>query len=135
MKKTALAAFAGFMTMFIVNGLMAAVVIGPLFESRYEAVVADSVNFPLLVLGYTIIAIAMALLYLQLQPNPNWFQRSLSAGLLVGAAIFFGTHTVITGYTTIDVVGFVLSGLFDSVGPALGMVAIGYVYHRFQLQM
>lgn len=68
-----LAALAGFITMFITNGIMAAVVIG---------------------------------------------------------AIFLGTHTVISGYTTIDTTGFILSGLFDSIGPAVGMVTIGYIHHR-----
>jgi hypothetical protein len=125
-------ALAGFVTMFITNGLMAAVVIGPLFESRYESIVANPANFPLLILGYLIIAVAMALLYPRLQPGGSWLSHSLQVGVFFGLAVFLGTHTVISGYTTIDATGFILSGMFDSVGPMVGMVAIGYAHHRSQ---
>jgi len=130
--RTLLAALAGFITMFITNGIIAAAVIGPLFESRYQSIVADPVRFPLLIVGYLIIAIAMTMLYARLQPTASWLSQSLAAGILVGPAIFLGTHTVISGYTTIDATGFVLSGLFDSIGPAVGMVTIGYIHHRIQ---
>jgi len=72
----------------------------------------------------------MALLYPRLQVGSGWLSRSLIAGALVGAAAFLGTHTVISGYTTIDPLGFVLSGALDSAGPIVGMIAIGYVYQR-----
>ena len=123
---------AGFVTMFITNGVMAAAVIGPLFESRYEEVVADPTSFPLLIVGYFIIAVAMTILYSRLQPTQNWLTQSLVAGVLVGTAVFLGAHTVISGYTTIDPTGFILSGLFDSIGPAVGMVTIGLIQHRTQ---
>lgn len=124
------ATLAGFVTMFITNGILAAVVIGPLFESRYADVVADPASFPLLIVGYLIIAGAMAILYSRLQPTRNWLSQSLVAGALVGTAIFLGAHTVISGYTTLDAPGFILSGLFDSIGPAVGMVTIGYIDQR-----
>jgi len=39
------ATIAGFAGMFITNGLMAAAVIGPLFEERYDEIVAASPRF------------------------------------------------------------------------------------------
>ena len=128
--KTLLAALAGFITMFITNGLIAAVIIGPLFEERYREIVANPLHFPLLIIGYLIIAVAMALLYPRLKPTHNWLGHSAIAGVLIGMSIFLGAHTVIAGYTTIDAVGWILSGLFDSIGPFVGMLTIGYIYHR-----
>jgi uncharacterized BrkB/YihY/UPF0761 family membrane protein len=128
--KTLLAAFAGFITMFITNGLMAAVIIGPLLEERYREIVANPVRFPLLIIGYLIIAVAMALLYPRLKSTQNWLSHSVITGVLIGMSVFLGAHTVIAGYTTIDAVGWITSGLFDSIGPLVGMVTIGYIYHR-----
>jgi hypothetical protein len=130
--KTLLAALAGFATMFVTNGLMAALVIGPLFEERYGAMIARPQRFPLLVGGYLLIALALALLYPQLKGAPHWLARSATAGMLLGLAIFLGAHTVIAGYTTLDAAGWILSGLFDSIGPLVAMVTIGYVYQRMQ---
>ena len=130
--KIVLTALAGFVTMFITNGIMAAAIIGPLFEDQYRDIVADPVHFPLLIAGYFIIAVAMAALYPRLQPTPRWLPQSLAVGVLLGLAIFLGTHTVISGYTTINATGFVLSGLFDSLGPVVGMITIGYIHHRMQ---
>jgi hypothetical protein len=45
-------------------------------------------------------------------------------------AAFLGTHTIISGYTTVDTLGFMLSGALGSLGPIAGMVAIGYVHAR-----
>jgi hypothetical protein len=129
---TLLAALAGFVTMFITNGLMAAVVIGPLFEERYQAIIANPQRFPILIIGYLIVALAMALLYPRLNPLHSWLTRGVIAGILIGLSIFLGAHTVIAGYTTIDAVGWILSGLFDSVGPLVGMVTSAYIYHRTQ---
>ena len=125
-----IATIAGFVAMFITNGLMAAAVIGPLFEDRYEEIVSTSPQVPALIAGYLLIAAVMALLYPRLQVGSGWLSRSLIAGALVGAAAFLGTHAVISGYTTIDPLGFVLSGALDSAGPIAGMIAIGYVYQR-----
>ena len=130
--RTLLAALAGFVVMFAVNGLLAALVIGPLVEDRYEEVIADEPSFGLLIAGYVIIAIAMALLYPRLQPGVNWLSTSLIAGAFVGGAAFLGVHTVITGYTNIDALGFISSGAFDSLGVIAGMLAVGYVYERGQ---
>lgn len=128
--RTLIAALAGFVVMFVVNGLLAAMVIGPLVEDRYEAVIASEPRFAVLIVGYLIIAVAMALLYPRLRPGDSWLSTSLSAGALIGIATFLGTHTVIAGYTTVDTLGFVISGAFDSLGPMLGTVAIGYVFER-----
>lgn len=133
--KTLLAALAGFVTMFVTNGLLAVVVIGPLFEERYRELIAIPQRFPLLIIGYLIIAIALALLYPQLKPTHSWLPRSITAGILVGLSIFLGAHTVIAGYTTIDPIGWILSGLFDSIGPMVGMLTIGYIYHRTEAQI
>lgn len=130
--RTFLITLAGFVPMFITNGLMAAFVIGPLFEHRYQDIVANPTSFPLLILGYLIIAVAMTLLYSRLKPTENWFSQSLLIGALFSLAGFLGTHTVISGYTTIDATGFIFSGLFDSLGPIMGMLAIGYSYQRIQ---
>lgn len=121
---------AGFAAMFITNGLMAVAVIGPLFEERYEEIVASNPQVPALIAGYLLIAVVMALLYPRLQVGSGWLSRSLIAGALVGAPAFLGTHTVISGYTTIDPLGFVLSGAIASAGPIVGMIAIGYIYER-----
>lgn len=131
-KRILLPALAGFIVMFITNGLMAAAVIGPLFEESYAEIVAETARFPLLILGYLIIAVAMAVLFSRLQPGQSWLAQGLIAGGLVGTAVFLGTHTVIAGYTTLDPAGFILSGLFDSLGPTLGMIAIAYTRHRGQ---
>lgn len=128
--KTVLAAFVGFIAMFITNGLMAAVIIGPFLEERYREIVATPVRFPLLIIGYLIIAVAMALLYPRLKTAQNWLSHSVVVGILIGLSVFLGTHTVIAGYTTIDAIGWITSGLFDSLGPVVGMVTIGYIYHR-----
>jgi hypothetical protein len=58
-----IATIAGFVAMFITNGLMAAAVIGPLFEDRYEEIVSTSPQVPALIAGYLLIAAVMALLY------------------------------------------------------------------------
>lgn len=129
-QKIVLAALAGFVTLFITNGLMAAVVIGPLFEDRYRDSVADPTNFPLLVIGYLIQAIAITIIYAGIQPAQNWFTQSLKIGISLGLAMFLGTHTIISGYTTIETVGFILSGLFDSLGPVIGTITIAYIYQR-----
>ena len=110
--KVLLTAIAGFITMFITNGIMAVAVIGPLFEDRYSSIVADTSSFPLLILGYFIIALSMAALYHRLQPTQNWLSQSFMAGILVGSAIFLGAHTVISGYTTIDATGFCIFRAF-----------------------
>jgi len=128
--RTVVAAIAGFVGMFVTNGFLAAAVIGPLFEERYAEIVASSPQLPALLGGYLVIALVMALLYPRLQVGSGWLSRSLSGGALVGLAAFLGTHTVISGYTTIDATGFIVSGLFDSLGPLVGMLAIGYVYQR-----
>jgi hypothetical protein len=128
--RTTLATMGGFVSMFITNGILAAAVIGPLFEARYHEFVAEPVNYGLLAAGYLIIALALALLYPRLAPTAGWFPRSLVAGVLVGLAIFLGAHTVIAGYTVLDPLGFILSGLLDSLGPAVGMVTVGFVYAR-----
>lgn len=133
MLRTALATVGGFVTMFITNGILAAAVIGPLFEARYRQFVAAPVNYALLAAGYLIIALALALLYPRLAPTASWFIRSLSVGALVGLAIFLGAHTVIAGYTVLDPLGFILSGLLDSLGPTVGMVTIGFVYARMRV--
>jgi hypothetical protein len=131
--RTILATVGGFVAMFITNGILAAAVIGPLFEARYRQFVADPVNYGLLALGYLIIALALALLYPRLAPTSSWLPRSVVAGALMGLAIFLGTHTVLSGYMALDPVAFILSGLFDSLGPTVGMVAIGFVYARMGL--
>ena len=46
----------------------------------------------------------------------------------IGLAIFLGAHTVIAGYTTIDAIGWIRSGLCESAGPSVSMVAIGFAY-------
>ena len=125
-----LSAIAGFVTMFITNGVMAAAVIGPLFESRYRDIVADTISYPLLIAGYLIIALAIATLYPRIKPTQRWLSQSLTLGVTIGLAVFLGTHTVISGYTTIDASGFILSGLFDSLGPVIGTVTIGFIHHR-----
>jgi len=128
--RSLLAALAGFVVMFAVNGLLAALIIGPLVENRYEEVIADEPSFGLLIAGYLIIAIAMALLYPRLQPGVNSLSTSLISGTLIGGAAFLGVHTVIAGYTSIDALGFIISGAFDSLGVIAGMLAVGYVYER-----
>jgi Na+/H+ antiporter NhaC len=124
------AIIAGFVGMFVTNAIMAVAVIGPLVEERYEEVVASSPRLATLAAGYLLIAVVMALLYPRLQVGASWLSRSVIAGALVGLAAFPGTHTVISGYTTIDATGFVISGLLDSAGPIVGMIAIGYIYQR-----
>ena len=130
MLRTLLLAVAGFVPMFVTNGLLAAFVIGPLLEHRYQDIIASPGNFPLLIAGYLIIALAMVFLFNEVKLSTNWLQQGLTVGLLVGLLGFFGTHTVLTGYTSLDPFGFIVSGLFDSLGPTLGMLAIAYVGHR-----
>lgn len=128
--RVVVATIVGFIGMFVTNAIMAAAVIGPFFEERYGEIVASSPQLPALIGGYLVIAFVMALLYPRLQIGSSWLSRGLLGGALVGLAAFLGTHMVITGYTTIDAAGFVVSGLLDSLGPIVGMLAIGYVYYR-----
>ena len=76
------ATFAGLVGMFVTNGLMAAAVIGPLFEDRYEEIVAPSPEIPALIAGYLLIALVLALLYPRLRigavgcRGASWLARS-----------------------------------------------------------
>lgn len=115
--------FVAFVVMFVVNGAMAALVIGPLLEDRYEDIVASSPNPLLLMAGYGLIAISLVAMHhmMRIGTDPA---RTTIAGLVAGLAIFLGTHVVQAGYTNIDAVGWVASGLLDSVGPFAAMWAL-----------
>lgn len=118
-----------FLVMFVVNGAMAALVIGPLLEHRYGEVVATRARPAPLIVGYLLIAAAVTVVH-RLAAVGADRRRGLLLGVCMGLAIFAGTHAVQAGYTTINPVGWILSGVADAVGPTAAMVALSVLAGR-----
>lgn len=112
-----------FVAMFVVNGAMAALIIGPLLEGRYEEIVASSPMVVALVAGYGLIAISLVAIHHLTRAGSDW-ARTTVVGVLAGAGIFLGPHVVQAGYTNIDSFGWVVSGLLDSAGPLAALLAL-----------
>ncbi len=118
---------AGFVVMFVINAAVAALVINPLYEEDYPEVTADaSVDFAVLIGGYLIIAVGIALLVRLVPRTVDWRRVGVSVGLAVGAVSFFGVHTVQAGYTSLNKTAWILSGLLDVFGPAVAALIMAY---------
>lgn len=124
-------AVAGLAAMIVVNGAMAALVIGPVLEDSYASVVAAGPRPVALVAGYAVISLALVFVH-RLAGIGRDIRTALAAGGVLGLAIFAGSHAVQAGYTTLDARGWILSGVLDAAGPTLGMAAIAAVT-RLQL--
>jgi len=112
-----------FLVMFLTNGATAAIVIGPLLQHRYADVVATTVQPGLLIAGYLLIAVAVTVVHDMAAVGADR-RRALQLGASLGLAIFAGSHLVQAGYTTMDPVGWILSGVADAAGPTLAVVAL-----------
>ena len=115
--------------MFLINAFAAAVIIDPLFGDDYPEVAPDgsTIDWPLLVGGYAVIAVAIGWLHRH-EPRPRgWVERGLGIGLPVGVATFAGVHLVQAGYTTIDNTAWVLSGLLDIFDPIAASLVVARI--------
>jgi len=118
-----------FLVMFVVNGAVAALVIGPLLERRYGDVVATAVRPAPLVVGYLLIAVGVTVVHRVAAVGADR-RRAFLLGACMGLAIFAGAHAVQAGYTTMDPVGWILSGVADAAGPTIAMVALSALEDR-----
>ena len=130
----AAAVAAGFAIMFIINAFAAAVIIDPLFGSDYPEVASDdaALDWPLLLGGYALIAVAVGCLHRRRLHDKGWVERGLSIGIPVGLATFGGVHLIQAGYTTIDNTAWILAGLLDVFGPIAASVVMARVLSRQQ---
>jgi len=118
-----------FVVMIVVNGAMSALIIEPLLEHRYGDIVAASVQPVALVVGYAIIAASLVVVH-RLAVAGADLHRAVALGACMGLAMFAGTHAVQAGYTTIDPIGWIASGIADAVGPTVAMVALSVLEGR-----
>ncbi len=128
-----IAPLVGFALTFINNMLMAVLIITPFLDHRLEVTVKDPslLNMPALIAGYLLMNIVMAFVYPRVMlGGASWLRKSVILGSLFGVATFVSVHLVLVGYTTIDPMAFILSGILDAIGPLVGMIGIGFVYRK-----
>lgn len=130
--RLSLAIAAGFLVMFVVNALAAALVIGPLFNADYPQVTGDRPQFdwPQLIGGYAVIAAVIAVTYRTDPGRHGWMRSGLRHGCAIAIATFAGVHLVQAGYTAIDNTAWILSGLIDMAGPIAAGVVIAFLLGR-----
>ena len=121
---------------FIANFVLI-VLVSMLFGENVQAtflgeIPAAEPNMALLGGGTLLMSILLALLYpsLKIQVGSGWFMNALPVAVLMGLSIYFCTHMVQAGYTTINSTGWLLEGLYDSLAPMASILAMAALTNR-----
>jgi hypothetical protein len=131
MKRTIFAVTVGFVATFVINTIIALMIIGPFFNQSLGIVRTpeQGLQIPAILIGYLIVAYGMTWI-LQHIRRDGWLRPGIFVGGLTGVMVFAAGHMIIAGWSTVDTSALIYSGLFDAVSPMFGAVAIAYVLHR-----
>lgn len=111
----------------------AAAIFGTPVQSRYfPELAADNPNVILLLGGSLLMSLLLALLYpyLRIEVGKGWLDNALPIAILLGITIYFATHIVQAGYTTVSPTGWLLEGLYDSLAPFGSILGMAWLTNR-----
>ena len=133
MIRIGIAVIAGFLVTFVVASLLAVFVLQPWVNADlagYVRTMEQGLHLPSILAGYFVLAAVMTGLYPRVNLNEHWLWNGLLFGLTVGVAVFVAGHLIISGWSVIPAKPMLLSGLVDTLAPALGGIAIAFVYRN-----
>lgn len=129
MKKQLIATILGFIATFVVNTVLAIVVLGPLVNAKLGIArnpETDGLNFPAILGGYLALALFMVWL-VQILPAENWIKRGFRAGLATGFAVFIAGHAIVAGWSVADASSMIFSGFVDTLATIVGGIVIAFI--------
>ncbi len=119
---------AAFVAMNVV-GTGIAMVMGPFVGPQFGTLLRDpagaGLNFPALLCGYAVVA--MALTVLHGRSASKELGPSALLGLCLGLAVFLGDHLITSGWSVMPAGTMAVSGLFDSLAVVAGAVVLSWV--------
>ena len=124
-------AVASILSLAIVLILMATI-FGNTVQAVYRPMIASG-GAPLLLFGgMLLMALAIAHLYpkFKIDVSQNWFLSAVQFAVPMSLSIFFFTHMIQVGYTTLSLAGWLLEGLYDSTGPMAAIITLAWLTHR-----
>ncbi|MGH1347748.1 MAG: hypothetical protein ACRBN8_39705 [Nannocystales bacterium] len=118
-KRVLLAVLAGFVACLVV-GTLVAMAMGPFIAPRFGAHIrdpnTDGLLMPALLAGYAVVA--AGLVWLQRIAPPAGVAIAVRRGLVLGLVVFVGDHLVTAGWSRLDALAMLVSGVADALAVA-----------------
>ncbi len=122
-----------FLTNFIIMAI-AAMTIGDTFvqPTYFPELASENPNMALLGGGALLMGMLIAILYPSfcIKADEKWFINAVKVAVPMGFLIFFATHMVQAGYIDVSPTGWLLEGLYDSIGPMVAIVVLAWLTKR-----
>lgn len=114
-----------FLATWLVSGLIAAMLIVPLFQTAFgNALRQDPGGMGFITVGSALMALVTTLLFRAQDAALPAVQRGLNAGGWT-ALLLVANYLVVAGWSTMDAVATIGSGLLSAIAPVLGGLVAG----------
>lgn len=115
------------------NWFVAEKILNPIIKPQFGSLMRDQsdTQIGVLVMGFTLPVIAVALLLPLMRAPQIWWQRSLAVGAIVSGATFFGAYTFLSGWLRLPTGALCTTAIADSVTIILGALLIGWIQRPY----